>query len=178
MTETLVDVWVPGKARPKGSMRPIGNGRMVESNEASPEWRAQLARAFWRDYHERELSNQDSVQPWGRPVDVAVAAYFNRRGATSVCPDSVATGDVDKLLRNVLDALQGPRKGVRGVLADDALVQHGVIDPFWVRDDLPEGMWVIVTAPTDEELAFRARVANVGLDRMLARRGLLSPTGY
>lgn len=179
MSETLVDVWVPGKARPKGSLKVQGR-RLVESNDDSKPWRAQMAAAFLSDWWMR--CGQDRAPRWTLPVIVEWSAFFTRpAGCELVAPTSAAgayaTGDKDKLERNILDALQGAAKGAPGVLADDAQVIFATGTVHWC-DDTPQGLYVRVSAPSDAEIRAASRIANIGMQRILSQRGLLGPTGF
>lgn len=181
MGEVLVDVWVPGKARPKGSLERQGQ-RLVESNPESKPWRRQMAGLFLADYISRGAGPNSAR--WGRPVSVTWRAFFAPPPlAALVAPVSAsgpyATGDKDKLERNILDALQGASKGAPGVLCDDAQVIAAAGWVHWCDEDTPQGLHVVVTSPGDDEIRTATRRANYEMQGILARRGLLGVgTGY
>lgn len=101
---------------PKGSMKHIGNGRMVDQTKTKP-WMKAI----------REASMLEAaVQAVGTievPVSVYIEFYFPRplSAKNRLYPHKRSVGDIDKLSRAVLDALQ-PTKTEPGVLADDSLV--------------------------------------------------------
>lgn len=112
---------VEGNPIPKGSMRHIGNGRMVDQTKTKPWMKAVRYAALeaWnggRD-HPLNLTHIDV------PVSVVVQFRFPRPASAKnrIYPHKRSVGDIDKLSRAVLDALQ-PTKTEPGVLADDSLV--------------------------------------------------------
>lgn len=94
-------IHVPGTPKPKGSMRSLGKGRMIEQVAGSKEWRAAVVIAAAQ---ERDRTGWETLERV--PVDVhirftVVRAKTNRDSE----PITRSSGDVDKLSRNVLDAL-------------------------------------------------------------------------
>lgn len=125
----LLDVFVYGTPRPKGSMRHVGHGRLVEQIAGSPDWRRAVAEAAYTaigcacaDGHPNCGTTKPGY-PYTGPVEVHVRFLFNRPKSAKpdAMPSTRATGDVDKLLRNVYDALQDA-----GVIRDDAQVVDDV----------------------------------------------------
>lgn len=124
---TPLDIWVPGTPRPKGSMRSLGKGRMVEQNATSGEWRAAVAYAFRQELRELELiGNPPGV--WLSGVRVTIRLQFNppKSWKGGSYPISRATGDVDKHARNILDALVDA-----GVIKDDSQVAGLRVSKFY-----------------------------------------------
>lgn len=113
---------VRGKPRPKGSMRHVGNGRMIEQISGSGDWRVDVKMAALA-----ALSRQsdrvflDQLFPLDCPVEVEITFTFTKpasaRKTVETYPDTRSSGDADKLARNVLDSLEDA-----GVLKDDARV--------------------------------------------------------
>lgn len=98
----LAAVWVPGVPRTKGSL-----DRRMQDTPASKAWRSLLAAEFRRDSRLRFMRDDRVIAtPYGGPV--AVRCIFVR---------SDGVGDLDKLERNVLDALTDS-----GVIGDDVQV--------------------------------------------------------
>lgn len=104
---------VGGNPIPKGSMRHIGNGRMVDQTKVKP-WMSLIRKAAIEIAKGETISLPCSVEVefrFARPVSARNRLYPHLR----------SVGDIDKLSRAVLDALQGSKTEV-GVLTDDSLV--------------------------------------------------------
>jgi len=130
ITEELV-LTMPGRPAPKGSMKCVGrNGmhQLVEDNKNTAKWRKQLV-AFLKP---RFTTSAADYQPIGIEVTFTLDRpgfhYGTGRNEGVVKPSAptyptkkptgeLCGGDVDKLARLVLDALQDAR-----VLPDDAQV--------------------------------------------------------
>lgn len=115
-----VTVWVPGRPRTKGSLKPVhirtGAGRckvgLTEDGEFSVAWKKAMIRA---------IREQAVCARWPHAVYVSLTFVFEREGGdSSPWPTGRQYGDVDKLERNVLDALTQS-----GLIFDDALVVDG-----------------------------------------------------
>lgn len=112
MTETRIRIVVDGTPKPKGSLRHIGRGRLVEQVKGSGTWRQRVAGAALEQYA-------------GPPIDVAAVVDFEIRVEPPksapkrriTLPITRSSGDIDKHARNVCDALVDG-----GVLADDSRV--------------------------------------------------------
>lgn len=110
---------VYGRPAPKGSLRSVGQGRMVDDNPATSAWRKQIIRAG----HAWQLP-----EPLDGPL-ILEATITLERPAT-VKPKkrpwphirSPGHGDIDKLARTILDGLQDAQ-----VLTDDAQIVQLVI---------------------------------------------------
>lgn len=126
---TVLALWVPGRSRTKGSLRPAGRPgqrvRLIEDHSHSKPWRETIQRALVREVRDRY---GEGWTPIAHPVLVDAVFHFARLGPTAqtmaypcVNAGIYANGDEDKLRRNVLDALEGA-----GVLADDCWVVGSV----------------------------------------------------
>ena len=117
-----IDLYLPGQAKTKGSLKPVGNGRMIEGNVDSKTWREKIANAI----HDRircccDDQNCDKLIE-GYPMSGALAMHLL---VTCPRPKSLpkkvtepitrSSGDLDKLIRNVFDALKDA-----GAINDDA----------------------------------------------------------
>lgn len=124
MSPLLAEAWIPGRPRSKGSLKVITprgqRPRLIEDHKHSKPWRQRMVAAL------KDMATPEVVfeKPHAGPVGVIATFVFERHGATSKqlpCPTLNAgvnaCGDLDKLLRNLLDALQDA-----GVIADDAQV--------------------------------------------------------
>lgn len=107
---------VPGLPAPKGSMKCVGGrGRhqLIEDNPRTKPWREHVAQQA-----RRTLTDHGRTFPKGAAVR-AIVTFTVPRPKSNHDPHPVTrgTGDVDKLLRLILDALQDA-----GVLHDDSAV--------------------------------------------------------
>lgn len=159
----LVDTWVAGKPKTKGSMIARPNGSMYDSVIGSGTWRALMAGAVRDDRRRRwaaifcdadaggSCSHGAHLEcgrptPWPGPVAVYVDAYLPPPedpgpGGASIrrtwyeralamlnlwrAPVWEQSGDLDKLVRNVLDAIGSTAKNTKyrgGAIVDDVLV--------------------------------------------------------
>lgn len=114
----LAEIWIPGRPRSKGSLKVISprgqKPRLIEDHKHSKPWRQQMVKAM-RD---------PQREPYAGPVQVVATFVFERHGVTSkqllwptLNAGVNAQGDLDKLLRNLLDALTDAR-----VIVDDSQV--------------------------------------------------------
>lgn len=122
---TAVDFWVPGVPVPKGSLRHVGNGRLVESAKGLADWRHAIKDAAWTYRLQQE--------PFDGPVWVETHFYLPRplshfrandrtRDLKASAPQyPYRKPDLDKLVRAILDAVTDA-----GLWRDDAQVT-------WVR---------------------------------------------
>jgi len=108
-----IEINVGGTPVPKGSMRHIGNGRMVDQTKVKP-WMNLIRKAAI------EIARGETIS---LPCSVEVEFRFARPKAAKnrLYPHLRSVGDIDKLSRAVLDALQGT-KTEAGLLTDDSLV--------------------------------------------------------
>ncbi len=141
MSELLASFFVEGRARTKGSLTPQPGygkgGRKVIHMVDSPQSTA------WLKAMVREIRKQCGIAPTagGRkimgftpapyegPVAVTATFYFEREDIPShqtPFPTSIDIGDIDKLLRNLLDALT-----YSGLIKDDRLVVRSPADKCW-----------------------------------------------
>lgn len=115
----LANLTVAGRARTKGSLdavrRPDGGTYMRENNPQSKPWRAKVARVC-REY---QLAEFGALRRFEGPAEVRCVFFLPRRESVNgglaptsdtEWPTSIVTGDTDKLLRNVGDALLKPSK--------------------------------------------------------------------
>ncbi len=117
----MITFTVEGTARPQGSKRHVGGGRMIESSKHV---------GAWRDFVRLKAAQEMSKWPVAEgPVSVDIQFYFDRpkkhynsKGLRADAPDKHTTKpDIDKLLRAVLDAMTGI------VFKDDSQVQQVVM---------------------------------------------------
>jgi hypothetical protein len=151
----IVDVFVPGAAKTKGSMevRNRATGAMKESVAGSSRWRALMAQAVRDDIARRQPPVAELRSPWPGAVSVTVEAYLafgirvRRLPETWALPIWSQAGDLDKLVRNVLDALGSTSRNAKmngGAIVDDNLVCRIVASKHVADDRHPAGVRIIV----------------------------------
>lgn len=142
----LEGAWVAGRPRPKGSLKARGyrvvRGRrqpiLAEQVEGSSEWRhvakvtlARACKAAYPDWRERF--------PVRVPVEVAAVFRFAPPARPEIASHPCGfEGDLDKLCRNLGDAMQDA-----GLIADDRLIVGWGALKGWA-DDRGEGVLVTV----------------------------------
>lgn len=138
-------VWVPGAAKTKGSMeaqQPRGRRvpRLVQSVEGSERWADLVAEAA------RQALRHDRSERWPIPGHVGVHLMFWLPVADAT---QTHAGDIDKLARNVLDALTKA-----GAYRDDVQVKWLLAEKFPARVRPGPGLllhvWELASAPLDE----------------------------
>lgn len=117
----VTETWVPGRPATKGSLdavpRADGSFYMRESVQGSKDWRRLVAQAIREDRQAHGLVEPTRTAVGVRvlfvlPVPVGLAGQDIP--LTDASPTLAGAGDVDKLSRNVLDALKDA-----GAYADD-----------------------------------------------------------
>jgi Holliday junction resolvase RusA-like endonuclease len=115
---------IPGTPAPKGSLRCRRNPShtLYEDNPRTKPWREKVADAA------RKVQQTPDK---GQPLDVEITFTFDRpKSVRRDLPASRSVGDVDKLVRTILDALQDG-----GALLDDAQVTDVSARKRYVRLD-------------------------------------------
>lgn len=134
----ILNLFVEGHARSKGSMVCQGgkHHHMIESVTQSKPWRNRVQAAIVR--HVRALANGEisASQSHAGPVNVELVFTFDRPEGCdlpypTIAGGSDALGDLDKLTRNILDALQGC-----GLISNDANVVLIAAMKLWT-DQVP-----------------------------------------
>lgn len=131
---------VNGTPKTKGSMRYVG-GRMVEGNHGSKDWRIMVTEAAFA-----AIGGSGSKRPAGYPIEgvplhIDLMFRFARpKSRRNGYPITRASGDIDKLARNVFDALQDA-----GVIGDDAQFTSCTVSKAYVDDSTMPGVTVIVS---------------------------------
>lgn len=103
----ILDLWIPGQPRPKGSMRAIPKRRKDGSlytgvQNSNPETRV------WQDLISWEAkAAMKGREPMPGPMIMSAMFYLKRRQAFDgqLVEEHTEVPDVDKLLRTVFDAL-------------------------------------------------------------------------
>ena len=109
---TVIRIDVSGTPKPKGSLKHIGRGRLVEQVTGSGTWRQCIAWAARNQHTGKALDEATMVS-----FEIRVAPPKSAPKRRITWPATRSSGDIDKHARNVLDALVDG-----GVLADDARV--------------------------------------------------------
>jgi crossover junction endodeoxyribonuclease RusA len=121
---TVLNLFIPGTPKPKGSLRHVGHGRLIEQLAGSPDWRATVRAAVYEQVRCCPDPTCGHLQP-GYPnphaLAVTVTLLFAKPKSAPktrpTLPITRSTGDVDKQARNILDALVDA-----GVMRDDSQV--------------------------------------------------------
>jgi hypothetical protein len=136
--DPLLDLWIPETARPKGSLKPRGyrvvRGKrqpiLAEQVEGSTDFLIRAALAIQEAIRVHEVREDDSAPRWYLPEWAPVtgpvevhALFVFERPADPINVDYPLgyEGDLDKLQRNLGDALQRSR-----VIADDRQITDWV----------------------------------------------------
>lgn len=172
MSRVLTEVWMPGRPRTKGSLNDHGNGGMSDSPE-SKRWRAHMVasvREAWR-------TEQGALST--RPIRIEALCFMPETTAEELEDDGVTAyaatstkrtsgnGDLDKLARNLLDALArdlhaDPRKGA-DLFTDDTRVIDMPIRKVLASSQLGPGILVRVTELDAAEVARMQALATAAL---------------
>lgn len=146
----ITELWVPGTPRTKGSL-----DERHQDTPQSKTWRRLMAGAV-RDDLARRHGTVPGGMSYAGPVEVYVAWFL------PVDPLAVRAGDIDKLLRNLLDALSAPTERTTdpslcgGAIADDNQVQH--VDSWEFGPDKRPGAAIYVASVDQHTIdAHRAR---------------------
>jgi Holliday junction resolvase RusA-like endonuclease len=137
--QVLLMCWVDGTPRPKGSLKVVSaRGRrpvLREQSTDSSAWRDTVA---WTA--RRELNLPATGYPTQIPVELACTFAFERpESNTDEEPTSGGIGDLDKLLRNVGDALTDAK-----VIADDRQIVAMKASKVWTADGQKPGALITV----------------------------------
>lgn len=126
-------VTVPGKPLPKGSLRHVGNGRLIEQTKVKG-WMTEIRQRITQLPFAREGG------PFDVPVQVTLEFRHPRPLAAKnrLYPHMRSVGDLDKLVRAVLDALQPT------VLTDDSLVVSLSAIKLYETPQYPAGVSIII----------------------------------
>lgn len=151
LTFAGLSFWVPGTPRTKGSMRHIGKGRMTEQVSGSSAWRRQVASAVVLELGQW-IGPEGPVRlkrPYGGLVGVHVCFYYAPPRSVS-SPEELdralgRKGDLDKLQRNVGDALEDA-----GLIADDAQIILWKAEKTWALPGRAAGLSMRVYAPMEQ----------------------------
>jgi Holliday junction resolvase RusA-like endonuclease len=149
----LTECWIPGLPKTKGSLNFIGERYVKENVKGSTRWRVLVADAVRRDRKRRALS-----EPAYGPV--AVRALFwlpapRNPNRDFGAPVHAGAGDVDKLARNVLDALADDAKVASkngGAFVNDNQVCDLLAVKFLATPSAPPGL--ALTVWTLEDVGF------------------------
>ena len=123
MSEFLFYIYITGTPKAQGSLRHVGNGRMIHGK----------GMVVWRNHVQFMLEQWTGTwfggwEPLDVPVEVHAKFYLQRPKKPRL--DHAATGlDLDKLQRCVGDALEQS-----GVLRNDARITKWRAEKHWTHD--------------------------------------------
>lgn len=132
VSRVLAWAWIPGHPRTKGSLDPRKGGGLTDS-PASRRWRAQMVQAVRAARSAGRGAPETALGPIGiealcfEPQGAAEALVLEETEVPVATARNTANGDLDKLLRNLLDALaadlkSGDRRKGADVFRDDCQV--------------------------------------------------------
>ena len=145
--QEAVNIRVFGIPRPQGSKRHVGRGVLVESSNGVKEWRHDVRDAIFSQYSGATITE---------PVAVCCTFLFNRpkghygtgRNAGRLKPSaprhltSSFNGDIDKLLRALLDAISVKAGG--SLISDDSLVTELMANKRYCEEGELPGAYLTV----------------------------------
>lgn len=147
MSRFVIAAWIPGQPKTKGSMTARPNGSMRENVVGSSRWKAAMKSVLESTAARMPLF---AMVEAGKAIRVDMTAYLSRPpGETGAhaFPCAGRIGDLDKLVRNLLDAGTEAR-----VWADDVQVtDFGHTKKRWATERGP-GIQVLVYELGDEDL--------------------------
>lgn len=153
----ILDVFVAGTPKPKGSLRHVGKGRMVEQLAGSPTWRGtvrEVAHGAARCCADPTCGHLKAGYPNTGGVEVRAVLFFAKPKSApktrDILPVTRSTGDIDKHARNLLDALVDA-----GVLRDDSQVIDLTVSKRYCRDGETPGARIVITS-ADEAATTRS----------------------
>ena len=105
----MISITIEGTARPQGSKRHVGGGRMIESSKHVAAWRE------WVRLKASQAMTESREEILSGPLAISILFLFDRpkkhsttKGLRPEAPNyHTSKPDVDKLLRAVLDAMTG-----------------------------------------------------------------------
>jgi Holliday junction resolvase RusA-like endonuclease len=163
----LARFFVPGRPRTKGSLKfncmknRAHTVRVQEEVAESKTWRTKVARAC----REQQLADHGTLLKHEGAVWVRLWFYFARQeyvnggvieSHETPFPTNIRLGDIDKLTRNILDALSVPTAENQKPLCsclikDDSQVVDLFAQKRWADEEHPEGVSVTVTTLDHDE---------------------------
>lgn len=140
--------WIPGNPKTKGSMTARPNGSMRENVAGSSRWRALM-----RDALVKAVAEQDAVRIGDKSAGVRVdSTWYLARPPTSAgeppAPTEGHQGDLDKLVRNLLDA--GTDAGLWR--DDEQVTDFGLTAKRWATPERGPGVRVVVYELDESDL--------------------------
>lgn len=156
----LLAAKIAGRARTKGSLKTYcmkdrrHTIRVEEQVAESGAWRRAVARGL----REAQLEQHGRLLKYDGPVEVRLVFFLPREKSVNggpipthdtEWPTAITVGDIDKLTRNVLDAMLTPAKRAdfpkcSALLADDSQVVLLTVGKFWVPESAQSGVQVLV----------------------------------
>jgi hypothetical protein len=170
----LTEVWVPGHPRTKGSLDVKGG--YAADTPLSKRWRVLMAEQVRQDIARRSWRGPELPEikyPHAGPVAVWFAAWVPRPGGPAATPEPAVwggAGDIDKLARNLLDALGSPRdaegrdrRACAELYFDDNQVTRVAGSKFASGPARPQGILiqVVTHVPLDDEPHYLAAADRV-----------------
>lgn len=166
--EMLTERFVSGKSLTKGSWTFVSRN-YVKAAKGRQEWAAQIAEEVSAERHAR--LGTVGARPFAGAVKVDLTFFlpFGLRLPEVEVPIGHQTGDIDKLVRLVLDALK-----TGGVYTDDSVVVALHTAKLWAVLGVPPGVHIRAWAARVLDVSGRHAAAA----RCLEAQGLTGETGF
>lgn len=146
MSHHDLSFFVLGVPAPKGSLRHVGGGRLIEQVAASAPWRERVNTAALEAAADMKWFHNPH-----EPVIVTIEFAVPRpKTVRRLFPVTRGSGDIDKLCRNILDAISDTRKAP-GVLRDDSCVIDLHAKKRFTQDSMRSGAWIHIDHPPHQE---------------------------
>lgn len=153
----MIQVWISGQPKTKGSMEHLGGGRLQRSDTRADGSSDSLA---WEQVMAYALQRVRGETSWAKGTAVAVRATFWLPVPDVTTP---RCGDLDKLARAAGDAGQRAQ-----VYADDVQIVRFFLDKVPCEGGQAPGVLLAVWVPTpDERLSWRVTAEE---QRLIAER--------
>lgn len=166
MGDLLLDMWVGGNVKTKGSM----DARFQQTVVGSTQW----ARMIRDGVRQARMDGWTGRADKGVPVRVRCLFFLPADPLVDVMEVKTRSGDLDKLERNVLDALtDDPKKGYVGLFPDDVQVVSLSSERVYAYTGRPHGLCVKVWRLDVEDVHAVRAAADMEAQGVMRRVGAI-----
>jgi len=129
----FIDLTVLGSPVPQGSFKHVGNGRIIAANPKLNAWRQTIA---------DQIATQTAHRLIEAPIRLQLVFTLPRPKSVSRALPTARIGDLDKLVRSVMDAISLER--YCQIIKDDSLVTDLHAAKRYA-DHTPPGVTILIT---------------------------------